>query len=957
MHIKFLLNGREQEFEIEARERADAFLRRVGLTSIRNGCNGEGTCGACSIRVNGRLVNSCILLAAQLNGKEVCTVEFYSKHRTLSAIQSALVDVGVVQCGYCSAAVVCCIEELLEKHPHPTDDEIKDAMSGILCRCNGYQQFFKAIKLAAERRDDPNFICEIAPSYAEDKRVVGKPARKIDAPKLVRGEKAYVEDMVAPDACVLRMMRSPYPHAYIKSIDTSEAMKVPGVVFILTHENCPSTHYNQAGQGFPEPSPYDRKLIGDKVRHVGDRVAAIVAENMDAAIEAEKKIKVEYEVLPFVLTVDEAKAPGAPIVHNAKVTYVVGAPPNLEEYNKNVDPRDGEVIYQFPIKGDPHRNLAAAARASIGDIEKGFAEADEIVDDWYYCTQIQCTPVEPHVVYTHMDGDRLIIHASTQVPWHLRRIAASIIGCKQNKIRVIKERVGGGFGAKQDIVLEELCAYCTWVTGRAILQRFTREEEFTASRTRHLANVRCKVGAKKDGTITAIYMDVQANTGPYGAHCLTVPMNACSKSLPLIDCPNMAFNVETWYSNICPTGAYQGYGAPKGSFALQLAIAKVAEKLGLDHMEVIEKNRVDVGSRLEILKSLGEGREGQAETIMSCGLGAALKRGRELIEWGKKVESSDPDWAIGKGFAIVQQGSGLPGLDSANAEIRMLSDGTFIVLSGGTDLGTGLDTVSCKLAAEALCVDMDDVTVMSGDTDTTPFDVGAYASSGTFFSGGAVNNAAKNMRARILEVAAMYLHEPVEDLEITYHGTVEGKKGSITYAQIAHNAEQGDGCGQLMAYGHFIVDKASFPYGAHFAQAAVNKRTGEVKIQKYFCLEDCGTPINPELAIGQMYGGVLKTIGHSLYEEMIYDKETGRCLTTDFTDYKVPMIYEVPDTFLAELVPTDDPFGPCGAKSISEITCNGAAPAIADAIHDAVGIWMHEWPFTPERILRAMGRL
>ena len=957
MKITFLLNGREQQAEVEPRERADAFLRRINVTSIRNGCNGEGTCGACAIRFNGRLVNSCILLAAQLDGQEVCTVEYYSKQRTLSAIQSALVDVGVVQCGYCSAAVVCCIEELLERHPNPTDEEIKDAMSGIFCRCNGYQQFYDAIRLAVKRKNDPNFTCVVAPSYAEGKRVVGKPARKIDSPKLVRGQKAYVEDAVDPNACVLRMMRSPYAHAYVKSIDTSEALKVPGVVYILTHENCPDVHYNQAGQGFPEPSPYDRKLIGDKVRHVGDRVAAIVAENMDAAIEAEKRIKVEYEVLPFVLTADEAKAPGAPIVHKAKVTYICGAPDNLEEYNKNADPRDGEVIYQFPIHGDPHRNLASSVHAGIGDVEKGFAEADEIVDNWYDCCQIQCTPVEPHVVYTHMDGDRLIIHASTQVPWHLRRIVASIIKTKQNNIRVIKERVGGGFGAKQDIVLEEVCAYLTWITGRPIYQRFTREEEFIASRTRHVAKVRCKVGAKKDGTITAIYMDVQANTGPYGAHCLTVPMNACSKSLPLFDCPNMAFNVDTWYSNIATTGAYQGYGAPKGSFALQLAVAEISDRLGLDHMDVIEKNRVHVGTKLEILKSLGEGREGQAETIQSCGLGKALERGRELIEWGKKEVSNDPDIAIGKGFAIVQQGSGLPGLDSANAEVRMLSDGTFIVLSGGTDLGPGLDTVSCKFVAEILNVDMEDVAILSGDTDVTPFDVGAYASSGTFFSGGAVKNAALNMKARIFEVASKLLEEPVEDLQIVHHGTVKGKNKSITFAQIAHYAEQGDGCGQLMAYGHFIVDKASFPYGAHFAQVAVNKRTGEVKVQKYFCLEDCGTPINPELAIGQMYGGVLKTIGHSLSEEMIYDKETGRCLTTDFTDYKVPMILDVPETFVSELVPTDDPLGPFGAKSISEITCNGAAPCIAEAIHDAVGVWVRDWPFTAERILKAMGKI
>jgi len=643
-------------------------------------------------------------------------------------------------------------------------------------------------------------------------------------------------------------------------------------------------------------------------------------------------------------------------VHDSVQEYVVGAPEGLEELNRTADPRDGRVIYQFPIHADPRRNLAASVHNHIGDLEKGFAEADVVLEREYESAQVQCTPLEPHVVYTRMDGDRLVIHASTQVPWHLRRIVARLIQADQNQIRVIKERVGGGFGAKQDIVLEEVAAYLTWITGRSIYQRFTREEEFIASRTRHVIKVTVKLGAKKDGTLTAMFMGIKANTGPYGAHCLTVPMNACSKSLPLFLCDNIGFNVETYYSNIAPTGAYQGYGAPKGSFGLQLAMAELAEELGLSHMDLVEKNRVREGAMLEILRCLGEGREGQAERVESCGLGPALERGRQLSRWGERVQSDDPDWKVGKGFAIIQQGSGLPGLDSANAEVRMLSDGTFMMLSGGTDLGTGLDTVSVKFAAETLAVDMGKISILAGDTDVTPFDVGAYASSGTYFSGGAAQNAALNMRRRILEVASVLTGEKVEDLHLVYPGRVQGLEKSVTYQEIAHFAETGTGCGQLIATGHFIADKASFPYGAHFCQVAVNVRTGEVKIQKYFALEDCGTPVNPELALGQMFGGVLKTIGHSLYEQMLYD-EKGRCLNPNFIDYKVPMIQDLPEEFVAELIQTDDPYGPFGAKSISEITCNGAAPCIAEAIHDAVGVWIRTWPFTPEKILAALGRL
>lgn len=957
MKIPLTLNGVRREILAEPGERLDLVLRREGILSVRDGCNAAGTCGACAVLLDGRTVNACLLVMGQVEGRDVVTVEHFNRRRTLTAVQSALIDAGVVQCGYCTPAMVLAVEELLRRSPQPTRAETTDALSGIFCRCTGYEQFFQAVDLAAKRLTDPGYVGPpVAPSFKEDLRVVGKPCRKVDGPKLARGERAFVEDMVEPGACVLKMLRSPHAHAYVRKIDTSKAEKVPGVVFILTHENCPDVYYNQAGQGFPEPSPYDRKLVSEKVRHVGDRVAAIVAESAEAAEEAARRIKVEYEVLPPVLTIDDAAAPGAPLVHNSRLEYVVGAPDDLDDDNRKADPRDGRIIYQFPIHADPRRNVAAGVHGGIGDVEAGLREADVVLEREYESAQVQCTPVETHVVYTRMDGDRLVIHASTQVPWHLRRIAARVCGTDENNIRVIKERVGGGFGAKQDIVLEEVAAYLTWKTGRAIFQKFTREEEFIASRTRHVMRIKVKLGAKRDGTLTAVFMDLKANTGPYGSHCLTVPMNACSKSLPLLLCPNMGFKVTTYYSNIPPTGAYQGYGAPKGSYALQLAVAELAKELKMDHLALVEKNRVRDGAMLEILKCLGEGREGKAERVSSCGIEPALKKGAALVEWGKRVESGDPDWKVGKGLAIIQQGSGLPGLDSANAEVRLLSDGTFLLLSGGTDLGTGLDTVSVKFAAETLGVDMEKISIISADTDITPFDVGAYASSGTYFSGGAARNAALAMKERLLDVAASMTGEAKDALRLEYPAKVVGRSKTLTFKEVAHFAETGVGPGGLAAFGHFTTDKASFPYGAHFCEVGVNVRTGEVKIRKYFALQDCGTPVNPELALGQIYGGVLKTIGHSLYEQLILD-EKGRCRNPDFLDYKVPMIQDLPEVFRAELVFTDDPWGPFGAKSVSEISCNGAAPAVASAIHDAVGVWMRTWPFTPEKILKALGKI
>ncbi len=954
MTIRVRVNGTLREFEARPDEPVRGLLRRAHLLSVRNGCDGQGACGACSILLDGRMVNSCLLVAPQIDGREIVTVEHMAKNRELSAIQTAFIDAGVVQCGYCTPAFLIATESLLERHPRPTRAQVKDAFSGILCRCTGYEQMFSAVELAAKRVKNPSQAPAKGREFRDDLRIVGKPTKKVDGARLVRAEKAYVEDMVLPGTCHLVLLGSPHAHAYVKRIDVSRAEAMSGVVLVITHENCPDVYYNQAGQGFPEPSPYDRRMFGRKVLHVGDRVAAVVAETPEIAAAALAKIKVEYDVLAPVLSVESAAAPGAPVLHSGVVEYVSGAPADLD--NRGADPRGGRVIYQFPIQGDPRRNLAASASGGIGDVACGLAAADVVIEREYETSQVQSVPLEPHEVFTRLEGDRLIIHASTQVPWHVRRIVSRILGISENQVRVIKERVGGAFGAKQDVVLEEVAAWATWVTGRPVVWRFTREEEFTASRTRHPMTIKVTLGAKSDGTLTAVRMEVRANTGPYGAHCLTVPMNACSKSLPLLLCENVRFEVKSYYTNVPPTGAYQGYGAPQGSYALQLACAEMADALGMDPLAFLEKNRVREGMTLEILRCLGEGREGSPQQVSSCGLGPALDQGRGLIAWGAKEPGTDPDLRIGKGVAIVQQASGLPGIDSANATVALLNDGTFMLLSGGTDMGTGLDTLIVKIVAECLCTRIEDVSLTVADTDVTPYDDGAYASSGTFFSGNAALNAARDMKRRLLEAAARILGEPTEGLSLAFPSTVTGGSRPVAYSEISRFTVSGTGAGQLTGSACYTTDKAAFPYGAHYCQVAVNTRTGEVKMQKYYALQDCGTPINPELALGQIYGGVLKAIGHSLFEEMILDGR-GRCLNANLVGYHVPMIHDLPDDFRAVLIETDDPFGPFGGKSVSEISCNGAAPAIAAAIHDATGVWMRKWPFSAEKILRALGRM
>ncbi|MEX1326471.1 MAG: molybdopterin cofactor-binding domain-containing protein, partial [Desulfobacterales bacterium] len=467
MKIQVTLNGVPKTIYTEPGEKVRDLLARQGFVSLRNGCDAQGVCGACAVSLNGKVVNSCLLVAPQIDGKEIITVDSLANNRELSAVQSAMVDAGIVQCGYCTPAMELALEELLQREENPTRGQVQDALSGSLCRCTGYEQIFTAVEIAKKRLKDPGFRQRVAPDFRKDLRIVGKAQLKVDGPKLARGEKAFVEDMVEPGSCYLKMLRSPHAHAYIRNIDVSQAEKIPGVVYILTHQNCPEIYYTQAGQGFPEPSPYDRKLMGRKVLHVGDRVAAVVAESPEIAAEAVKKIKVDYDVLEPVLTIDDAAAPDAPIVRNAQLEYVHSAPEDLD--NSNLDPREEKIIYRFPIGADPRKNLAASATGGIGDIQKGFEEADVILESEYETAQVHCTPLEPHVVYTRMDGDRLIIHASTQTPWCIRRTVARALEISENKIRVIKERVGGGFGSKQDVLLEEVAAYLTWTTGRSIL--------------------------------------------------------------------------------------------------------------------------------------------------------------------------------------------------------------------------------------------------------------------------------------------------------------------------------------------------------------------------------------------------------------------------------------------------------------------------------------------------------
>ena len=761
-------------------------------------------------------------------------------------------------------------------------------------------------------------------------KVVGRSVRKVDGIALATGQPVFTLDVDIPGAVVGRILRSPHAHAEIVRIDTTKAEELPGVLCVLHHGNVPRIPYTTAGQGWPEPSPYDSFLFDKKVRFVGDRVAAVAAVSEEIAEEALRLIEVEYRELPAVLDPEEATAPGAPVIH---------------------DEEEARGIH------DPEHNIAAAIDIRVGDIEAGFSESDVVVETTCTFPYVQHVPLEPHCVIAYLDEeDRLVIRSATQVPFHVRRIVARALGLPLSRIRVIKPRIGGGFGTKQEIILEDVAAALALRTRRPVVMRYTRAEEFTSARTRHPMKVRVKLGAKKDGRIHAIEMDVLSNTGAYGTHSLTVLSNVGSKTLPLYNkAPHLWFHGKAVYTNLPVAGAYRGYGATQGYFALEVAVDELAEALGMDPLEFRLLNHIRAGETSPIFEKIGEGRAGKAQVVRSCALAECIREGAKRIGWhekrGKRLR--DGNWVHGVGMAIAMQGSGITDIDMAAATIVMNEDGTFRLLVGATDLGTGSDTILAQIAAEVLGVSVEAVSVYSSDTDFTPFDTGAYASSTTYVSGGAVLRAAQEVRRQILEVAAAILGEAPEDLELRDGKAVSTKTGKeVPLSEVGHRAMYVTDQRHIIATASSVAPESPPPFAAFFAEVAVDVETGAVRVVKFVGAADCGTPINPALAEGQLEGAIVQGIGHTLYEELLFSPR-GRVRNPNLFDYRIPTAADVPDIEVV-LIPTEEPTGPYGAKSIGEIGINGPAPAIASAIYDAVGVRLYRIPFTPERVLRAL---
>lgn len=1007
MNLTLQINGTEHNLPVAPGETLLAVLRRLGYYGVKHGCE-TGECGACAVLLDGKPVNTCIMLAAQAEGHRIQTIESIGEHpeqgwRTtagLHPLQQAFVESGAIQCGYCTPAQILAAKELLERNPNPSEDEVRDALSGVLCRCTGYLKPVQAVLRAAavlrgeevapleggaplapipapsewlsgEESEPPDAgetltqpvdvtvsartrlmpRIQVTPQ-AEAWSSVGKPEVKVDALKLVQGKPAFAADFEKPGMLYAKVLHSPLAHARIRRIDASRARQLPGVAAVLTWQDIPRVVFSTAGQSDPIPGPLDTFSLDRKVRFVGDRVAMVAAESPEIAEQALALIEVDYEPLPELLDPRQAMLPGAPQLHD-------------------------EPEYVNFADSDPTRNLAAHIHIDIGDVEKGFAEADEIFEAEYVVPKVHQGHIEPHVVITYWDeDDRLVIRTSTQVPFHARRILAPVLSLPMKRIRVIKPRIGGGFGGKQEVMIEDVAAHLTIATGRPVLYEYTREEEFIAGRSRHPMRIWMKTGVKKDGTITANSMKVLTDTGAYGCHALTVTGNTGHKSMalyvgdgPYRKSPNIRFEADIVYTNHPPAGAYRGYGVPQGYWPLDRHMEKIARKLGLDPLEFRLKNALRAGELHPFSTAWSEGREPRPETIETCALEECARQGKAVVGWDQKF--GNPAWHLvpgkphlrrGIGVALVMQGTAIPYLDMGGASIKMNDDGSFNLLVGATDLGTGSDTVLGQMAAETLGVPLEDILVYSSDTDFTPFDKGAYASSTTYISGAAVAQAAAQVAERIRIRAARMLNSRSpggqilrpEDIRLENRMALAPDGRSVTLREVAYNALHHEDQEQIMAVASYKSPVSPPPFAAQFAEVTVDIETGQVVVDRLVMAVDSGVIVNPITASGQIEGGMTQALGYAVCEEMRYD-ERGAAIERNLRDYHIFQAHEMPELETI-FIETFEPSHPFGVKAVAEIPMDGVAPAVGNAVLDACGAQVDENPVTPEKVWRALKR-
>lgn len=769
----------------------------------------------------------------------------------------------------------------------------------------------------------------------EERLSVSRSPQKYDDPKLVTGDAKFTADYAEqfPDLAHTAVVRSEIPHGRVTEIHTEEAREMDGVLAVLTpwSEEVPDKKYTSAGQSYPEPSPWDMNVLSETVRYVGDPIVAIAAESPETAESAAETVDIEYEKYEYVIDPEEAFDPDAPQLFE-----------------------DDEVENKI-VGHDYERNRMSHIEGELGEAREQFERDDVHVHETEWESSPQAhAQLEKHtsLVYTDED-DRIVVITSTQVPNHTRRQLAHLFDVPIRDIRVKKPRVGGGFGGKQAMVIEPIPMTLSLAIDRPVMYEASRKEEFYAMRRRHPMRLRTRTAVTDDGEIEAIELYALSNTGAYGSHGMTVAGNAGAKPLPMYSkVPNVRFVADIVHTNTPQTGAMRGYGAPQGTLAVEGHLDVVARDLGFDPIAFRQKHYMEVGDVDEIAGAMGG--EGADRRIRSCGLDECIERGMAAIGWGEYEEPDEPHLHRGQGVTLSAQGTGVAGDELGAAQIMMNEDGSFHLHVGGVDIGTGADTAMIQIAAEVLGCPEADIVVKASDTDVTPFDYGAYASSTTYISGMAVKKAAEDAKERILEWGGTLLEEPVENLD-TADGEVYSEETgeSIPLEEVGFEAAYGDDEREhILGKGSHCTEESPPPFAAQFVDVTVDERTGEFEVNDLVVAVDCGVAINPGMAEGQIEGANHMSYEMAVGKGVTFD-EDGRPDVTRYSEYDIPTASETPP-IEAILVETHEPTGPFGAKSVAEVPTNTVPPALSNAIKDAVGVRISEMPITAEKIKAAL---
>ena len=883
--IALTVNGVSQECDPAPGQCLRTQLRELGWTGVKKGCD-AGDCGACTVLLDGEAVQSCLVPAFRAAGRTVTTIEGLGGDG-LHPMQQAFKDAQGFQCGFCTAGMILTASSLTQAQL----TDLPRAMKGNLCRCTGYRAIADAIA----------GICHVGQLPGSE------PAP--DAHEVVTGTVRYTMDIVPPGLLHMRLVRSPHAHARVLRIDTATALAVPGVVAVFTHEDCPGALYSTARHEDFRADPSDTRLLDDVMRFKGQRVAAIVAESDAAADAGAGALAVEYELLPAVFDPADAILPGAPVLHDKATSRIA----------------------------NPARNIVHEIHERAGDVEAGFAAAAVVEEIACDVQRIQHAALETHGVIAWMEGDKLVVRTSTQVPFLVRQALGDLFGLAPHRVRVLCERVGGGFGGKQEMIVEDICALAVLKLGRPVKLELTRAEQFAATTSRHPMRVVARAAAHADGTLAAMSLKVLSNAGAYGNHSPAVLEHACGEVLGMYRCANRAVDAIAAYTNTVPAGAFRGYGLSQTLFAMEQAIDALARRLGIDPFEFRRLNMIRPTDPMVTL-------HGELEDVEfgSYGLDQCLDLAQQaLAEPGGLPMPDGPDWAAGQGVAMTMIDTAPPFGHRSEARIHLAADGLYDLDVGTAEFGNGTSTVHRQVAAAILGTVPGCIRLRRSDTDLVGHDTGAFGSTGVVVAVRATEFAARALRDKILAAASRMSGCPSEECRIAEGAVICGGR-SVSLSELP-----GAG-GVLAAVRKSDAAPRSVAFNVHAIRLAVNRGTGEIRILRSIQAADAGRVLNPMQCRGQIEGGVAQALGAVLHE-VVRIGEDGAVSNGTYRNYHIPAWADLPVTEVL-FADTHDAFGPMGAKSMSESPFNPVGAALANALADATGVRFTDPPFTADRV-------